>query len=345
VSDVLITGGNGFVGRHLVTALQERGDTARVLALPGEDTAWLERRGVAVHRGDVRQPATLGAPMRGADGVVHLAAMMDVWRPLPDYRAVNVAGTVNVCRAARAAGAQRIVHMSSSSVYGMGLGRPADETFALRPFADPYPVSKAEGDRAVQQLIAGEHLPAVVMRPDQIFGPGDHLHFGQMADRLARGRSIIVGSGRKLMPFVFVSDVIQALLLGLDHPTAAGRTYNISSDRPLTQLEFLSAIAHDIGAGAPRVHVPYRLLYAAGYAAERAAALRGPGSRPPITRLGVAFFGTHNRYAIERAQRELGYAPRVPVREGVRLTAAWYRSAREPEPDAVASRPPQPATQ
>jgi nucleoside-diphosphate-sugar epimerase len=116
VSEVLITGGNGFVGRHLVTALQRRSDSVHVLAFPGEDTNALEERGVAVHRGDVRQPETLVAPMRGVDGVFHLAAMMDVWRPLADYKAVNVTGTENVCRAALGAGVRRLVHMSSSSV-------------------------------------------------------------------------------------------------------------------------------------------------------------------------------------------------------------------------------------
>jgi nucleoside-diphosphate-sugar epimerase len=323
--DVLVTGGNGFVGRHLITELLGRGDSVRVLALPDERTAWLEERGVSVHGGDVREAQTLVAPMRGVQGVVHLAAMMDVWRPIADYRAVNVIGTENVCRAALAARVDRFVHMSSSSVYGMGAGREVDESFPLAPFSDPYPVTKAEGDRLVQRLIVEDRLPAVVIRPDQIFGPGDHLHFGHMADRLRAGRSIVVGSGRNAMPFVYVSDAVQGLLLALDHPRAPGQAYNITNDTRLTQQELLEAIAEGIGARPPRVHVPFRLLYAAGYAMERASAVRGSSRRPPITRLGVAFFGTDNRYAIGKARGELGYAPRVPLREGVRLAATWYR--------------------
>jgi nucleoside-diphosphate-sugar epimerase len=126
MSTILVTGGNGFVGRHLVSALRARGDSVRVLALPDENTGWLAQHGIPVHRGDVRRPDTLVTPMAGVDGVVHLAAMMDVWRPIDDYRAVNVAGTRHVSRAALAAGVRRFVHMSSSSVYGMALGRPAD---------------------------------------------------------------------------------------------------------------------------------------------------------------------------------------------------------------------------
>jgi nucleoside-diphosphate-sugar epimerase len=324
MTTILVTGGNGFVGRHLVPALLDRGDSVRVLALPGEDASELESRGVEVYRGDVREPATLAAPMRGTDAVLHLAAMMDVWRPLRDYHAVNVTGTENVCRAALATRVRRLVHMSSSSVYGTTLRRRADESSALAPFPDPYPITKAAGDLAVQGLMEREGLPAVIIRPDQIFGPGDQLHFGRMADRLAAGRSVIVGSGDNAVPLVYVTDAVQGLLLALDSPHAAGQAYNITSDEALSQRELLHAIATEIGASPPRVHVPYRVLYAAAWLAEQIAA-RTPAPRPPLTRLGVAFIATDNRYPIDKARRELGYAPRVALRDGVRLTARWYR--------------------
>jgi nucleoside-diphosphate-sugar epimerase len=325
MSRVVVTGGNGFVGRHVVAALQDRGDDVRVLALPSEDTRELEERGVEVHRGDIREPDTLVAPMTSADGVLHLAAMMDVWRPLADYRAVNVTGTENVCRAALAAGVGRLVHMSSSSVYGMALGRPADEGFPLLPFPDAYPCTKAAGDRLVHRMVVKDGLPAVIVRPDQIFGPGDHLHFGRMADRLRAGTGVIVGAGGNALPLVYISDVVQGLLLALDGRDAVGEVYNIGNDRPLTQKQLLRAIAREVGARPPRVHMPYRALYAAGYLAERLATRASSWRRPPITRLGVAFAGTDNRYGIDKARRQLGYVPRVELEEGVRRTARWYR--------------------
>jgi nucleoside-diphosphate-sugar epimerase len=331
--EVLVTGGNGFVGRHLVGALRQRGDDVRVLALPEEDASWLEMRGVTVHRGDIRRPETLVEPMRAVEGVVHLAAMMDVWRPVADYRAVNVAGTVNVCCAALAAGVRRVVHMSSSSVYPMGLQEPVYEGFPLAPFPDPYPITKAEGDRAVQRMIADDRLPAVIVRPDQIFGPGDDLHFGQMADRLARGKGVIVGSGGNAVPFVYVTDAVQGLLLALDHEQALGRAYNITSEAPLTQYELLEAIAREVGARPPRVHVPFRLLYTCGSMAERLFTVARSRRRPPVTRLGVMFFGTSNRFAIDKARDELGYAPRVALREGIRLAGAWFRDRDDRRPE------------
>jgi nucleoside-diphosphate-sugar epimerase len=327
MSEILVSGGNGFVGRHVVLALRERGDAVRVLALPDEDASWLERLGIAVCRGDIGRAETLAEPMRGVDRVLHLAAMSDVWRPLEHYRTVNVTGTENVCRAALAAGAERVVHMSSSSVYGIGLGRPADETFPLAPFADPYAVTKAAGDVAVQRMIADEGLPAVIIRPDQIFGPGDQMHFGRIADRLRAGRAIIVGAGDNALPLVYVTDIVEALLLALEHPRAVGRAYNITNDCPLTQREFADAIAREIGARPRRIHVPYRALYAAGYVAERAVMISRSERRPPITRFGVAFLGTDNRCSIDKARRELGYEPAVALVDGVRLTAAWYSEA------------------
>jgi nucleoside-diphosphate-sugar epimerase len=322
--EILITGGNGLLGHHLVEALQERGDSVRVLALPGEDATWLEQRGVTVHRGDIRDPAALTEPMRDAEGVLHLAAMMGVWRPFADYRAVNVTGTENVCRAVLAAGARRLVCVSSWTVYGMNIGRAAGEDVPLAPFPEPYGATKAEADLLVQRLI-GEGLPAVIVRPGTFFGPGDRLHFGRIADRIRANRWILIGSGRNALPFVYVTDVVQGLVRALDRDEALGQAYNITTDRPLTQREMWQAIADEVGARPPRLRVPYRPLYAAGYLAELTARIARTTTQPPVTRLGVMLFGGDNRHSIEKARRELGYEPQVPLREGVGLAAAWYR--------------------
>src|SRR5262249_19544693 len=171
--EILITGGNGFLGQNLVLPLQARGDRVRVVALPAENTGLLDSRGVAVFHGDIRDADVLTEPMRGVEGVIHLAAMIGAWRPLQDYRAVNVKGTENVCRAALAAGAKRLVHVSSAMVYDMAMGRPVTEADPLMPLDEPYSVTKAEGDALVQRLIAEEGLPAVILRPATLFGPGD----------------------------------------------------------------------------------------------------------------------------------------------------------------------------
>jgi nucleoside-diphosphate-sugar epimerase len=332
--EVLITGGNGLLGRHTVSRLQERGDSVRILVLPAEDASELEERGIEVHRGDIREPGTLREAMSRVDAVVHLAGMMGVWRPMADYLAVNVTGTENVCRAALAEGA-RVVHVSSWTVYGMNLGMPAHEGSPLSPFREPYAMTKAAGDLVVQRMISADGLAAVIIRPGTFFGPGDRLHFGRLADRLRAGKGVIVGRGDNALPFVYVTDVVQGLLLALDSERALGQAYNITNDRPLTQEQLLGAIAVEVGARPPRRHLPYHPLYGAGYIAERVAQLTRSKRQPVVTRLGVKLFGTDNRHAIDKARRELGYEPRVELAEGVRMAANWYRGqhqrTREPE--------------
>src|SRR5579884_129222 len=203
--EILITGGNGFLGRHLTLALQERGDSVRVLALPTEDTTWLEKRGVAVFRGDIRNPDVLTAPMHGTDVVFHLAGMIGVWRSMQDYYAVNVTGTENVCRAALKAGVRRLIHISSSMVYNLAIGRTVTEDDPLEPLDVPYAITKVEGEKLVQRMIAEDHLPAVIIRPAIIFGPGDRLNFGRTADRIGAGKGIIIGSGDNAVSLVYVT--------------------------------------------------------------------------------------------------------------------------------------------
>src|SRR5262249_40523625 len=151
--DVLGTGVTGLLGHNLIPALLERGHRVRALVLPSEDVSWLEDLGVSIFRGDVRDPATLVAPMRGVECVLNLAGMMGGWRSQADYRAVNATGAENVGRAAMAAGVGRLVHISSWTVYGIARGAPARETDRLTPFSEPYATTKAEGDRLIQKLV------------------------------------------------------------------------------------------------------------------------------------------------------------------------------------------------
>jgi nucleoside-diphosphate-sugar epimerase len=323
--EILITGGNGFLGRNLILKLQERGDKVRVLALPIEDTTWLEERDVAVFHGDILNPDELIAPMRGVEGVFHLAAMIGTWRAMQEYYAVNVTGTENVCRAALEAGVRRLVHISSAMVYDMAMGRAVTEDDLLDPLSEPYSLTKAQGDMLVQRMIREEHLPAVIIRPGTLIGPGDRLNFGRMADRVRAGKGIIIGSGNNAVPFVSITDMIQGLLLALDSEQAVGKAYNISNDQVLTQKVFLSTIAHEIGVKTPRLHVPYYLLYAAAFAAERIARLSNNRIPPFLTRHGVKLYGADNRISIDKARRELGYTPKVSLVEAVRITCDWYQ--------------------
>ena len=322
--EILVTGGNGFLGRNLISALQERGDRVRVLALPTEETTWLEERDVEVFRGDIRFPEDLVAPMRGVEGVFHLAAMIGVWRAMEEYYAVNVTGTENVCRAALKAGVRRIVHISSAMVYNMATGRAATEDDFLEPLDEPYSLTKAQGDMVVQRMIREDHLPAVIIRAGTLIGPGDLLNFGRMAERVRARKGITIGSGKNVVPLVYVTDLVQGLLLALDSEQAEGKVYNISNDQGITQNVFLATLAQEIGVAPPRIHVPYVPLYAAAYLAERLAIFSKNWLPPFVTRHGVKLYGADNRLSIAKARHELGYTPRVSLMQAVRIACDWY---------------------
>ncbi len=324
--EILVTGANGFVGRHLITALQKRGDSVRALSSPTGDTTWLEQHNIPVFRGDIRRQGTLIESMRGVDAVAHLVAeTKQKWGPTQSSYLVNVTGTENVCRAALTARVQRLVHVSTSAIYNMGVGRPVTEDDLPQPLPDdPYCFTKAQADNLVQRMIREEHLPAVILRPGALIGPGDFVNFGRLAERVRAGKTIIVGSGNNAIPLVYITDVVQALLLALDTEQAVGHVYNISNDQTITQKQYLSAIAGELGVAPPRIHVPYYLMYAAASLLERITALSSYRIPPIATRHGIQILGEDGRLSIAKARNELGYEPQVSLHEAVRLTTHWY---------------------
>lgn len=322
---VLITGATGLLGGHLIQALQERGEQIRALVLPVENADKLIEQGVEVVRGDITDASTLGPAVKDVKLIFHLAGMMGVWRPLSDYRLVNVTGSENLYKAAQAAGVRRFVHTSSHTVYGLGYGRFMVEEDPLKPDPDPYSITKAEGDRMMRRLMIDSGVETVILRPGTFFGPGDRLHFGRMAQKMKDGKGLIIGKGNNALPFCYVTDVVQGFMLAAYHENAPGNVYNITNDQPLTQQEMFNAIADAVGGKRPWLHLPYLPIYYGSIVAERVVA---PVTRtkPVVTELGALMFGSDNRHSVEKARRELGFEPKVDLREGILLAAEWFNA-------------------
>src|SRR6266851_486485 len=327
---VLITGATGLLGGHLIRELRERGEDIRALVLPVENTDRLVAQGVEVVRGDITDANTLGPAVKDIELIFHLAGMMGVWRPLAEYHLVNVTGSENLYKAAQQGGVRRFVHTSSHTVYGLGYGRFLTEKDALRPDLDPYSLTKAEGDRLIRRLMLNSGIETVSIRPGTFFGSGDRLHFGRIAQRMKNGKGVIIGRGDNALPFCYVTDVVQGFLLAAYHEKAPGNVYNISNDHPLTQQEIFNAVADGVGGKRPIRHLPYLPIYYGSIIAEKVA--KFTSTRPKVTRLGVMMFGTDNRHSVEKARRELGYEPKVDLREGIRLAAAWFNTGGMEQP-------------
>lgn len=332
--NVLITGATGLLGSHLIKELQQRGEHIRALVLPVENADGLLRQGVEVVRGDITDASTLAPAVEDIDLIFHLAGMMGVWRPLSDYRLVNVDGSVNLYKAAQTAHVRRFVHTSSHTVYGLGYGRFMTENDPLRPDPDPYSITKAEADRLIRRLMLTSDMETVILRPGTFFGPGDRLHFGRMAQKTKDGKALIVGKGDNALPFCYVSDVVQGFMLAAYHENAPGNVYNITNDRPLTQLEMYNAIADAVGGTHPKIHLPYLPIYYGSIVAERVVA-RITHTKPVVTELGALMFGSDNRHSVEKARRELGFEPQVDLYEGIKLSAAWFNAGGMEQPSVT----------
>ncbi len=324
---VLVTGGGGFLGSHVVDLLLEQGESVRILARPVEDVTRLAEAGVDVHRGDMADRASLESAVAGVDRVLHCAARTGSWGPPAEYESINVLGLKALIEVALAAHVRRIVHVSSVTVHGIDVRGAADETAPLRGGPDPYSQSKVAGEWLLQQLVRDTGAPVSIVRPGLVYGPRDIGSFGRFAALVEQGKMVVIGSGNNHLPLIYVTDVARGIVLASTAEHAPGRAYLLVNDEPVTQGDYLNAIASELGVSHPRRHIPYRLARGAGFAAEMAGHLLHWKQPPPLTRFGVELLGGENRISINRARSELGFSPQVSLAEGVRQGIAWYRAA------------------
>ena len=323
---VAVTGATGHVGGSLVRALVAAG--ARVRALVRDDARALAGLPVEAVRGDVLAPETLPALLAGAEVVFHLAGVISLSGD-PGGRVVrtNVEGTRHVAVAARAAGARRLVHVSSVHAYtGRPLDLPVDES---RPLADeeprpvPYDRSKAAGQRLALGA-AGGALEAVSLNPVAILGPPDFRgsRTGRLLASLAAGRMPALTEGG--FSWVDVRDVAGALVAAATRGRS-GEAYLLPGHwRSMAEL---AALVHAAGgARPPRLVTPWWLARAGAPLVE--AWSRVAGSEPLYTAESMDTVRKHRVVLGDKAARELGWAPR-PIEETVRDTLAWIRAHAE----------------
>lgn len=320
-SRVLVTGASGFTGSHLVEALLREGFSVRALVRrPDAIRADLRSR-IETAVGDLRDRQAVDRAVAGCDQVYHVAALYrDASGPSQSYWDVNVTGTEHVLSACEAHHVKRLVHCSTMGVHG-GVSRiPSDETAPFNP-GDEYQRSKHVAEERVWAWYRRTSIPTVVVRPAGIYGPGD-LRFLKLFRSIQNGYFIMLGRGETWFHAVHIQDLIQGFLLCGTREAAVGEAFCIGGERYLTLNTLVTLIADVLGVARPRWRAPVWPFYAAGAVCE--AVCVPLKIAPPIHRRRVGFF-THNRaFTIAKAQRLLGYAPQVDLREGLQRTAEWY---------------------
>ncbi len=324
----LVTGATGLLGSHVVDLLVAQGETPRVLVRPGDSVSRLPDAGLDVCWGDMEDPAALETAVRGVDRVLHCAARTGPWGDESEYERTNVRGLKTLVEVGLAAGIRRFVHVSSISVHGNDVGGVADEASPLRVEPNPYSRSKVAGERLLEGMIRELDAPITIVRPGWIYGPRDEASFARFAGMVELGRMIVIGSGRNQVPLIYVTDAAQGVVLAGEAPDAAGKAYLLVNDEPVTQRQFLNAIAAALGAPPPTRSLPYGLAVTLGAVAETGARLIHRRQPPPVMRYGLQLLGGENRFTISRARRELMFSPQVMLGEGVRRSVEWYRATR-----------------
>lgn len=339
---VLVTGAAGFLGGHLVDMLVERGDEVRAMVRPVEDSARLKALpGVEVVHGDMTDAASLKRAVQSVQRVYNVAAKTGPWGLEKDYNAANVWGVADLITAAMEAGVERIVHTSSITVYGHHLHGLVTEDAPFHAEDNPYSRTKIAGEKLIADLVKGRGAPVVIVRPAWIYGPRDNASFGRFVSLVESGKGFIIGSGKNVVPVVYVRDVAQGMIKAGDAENhVIGRAYTLADDRRVTQSEYLNMMADFLGVSHVSRHYPYPALYSAGRAAELVwqAFGRRKSAPPPVTTYGVTLLGGNQEFSIDRARRELGYEPQYDYIRGLSEGVKWYVEAKKGEAEESTKR-------
>lgn len=307
VRTMLVTGGAGFIGSHIATALVERGDRVRVLdnlSTGKLDNLAAIRNQIEFIQGDLLDPGVVGRAVAGVDCVFHEAALASVPRSLElplDTHAACVTGTLVLLDSARRAGVRRLVYAASSSAYGNQPTPTKSETALPAPIS-PYGAAKLAGEHYCQAFTAAYGFETVSLRYFNVFGPRQDADSPYSAviplfvKALLSGQPpTIYGDGRQSRDFTFVANVVHGNLLAADAPKAAGRVINVATGQSINLLDLLAGLQQLLKT---RIE---------------------PRFAPP--RAGDVRESTAD---ISLARELLAYEPQVDFAEGLRRSIAYY---------------------
>jgi nucleoside-diphosphate-sugar epimerase len=318
---VFVTGASGFVGGAATKTMVEHGHLASAMSRSEKSDAAIRALGGAPVRCDLENVTQ--EHLAGVDAVVHCAAFVEQWGPPDAWRRFNVDGTARMLAAAREAGAQRFIHISTESVLWRGQHlRNVDETYPLAPNSPyPYAATKAQAEILVSAANA-DTFQTIILRPRFIWGPGDTTLLPTIERMAKSGQWMWVNGGRALTSTTHIANLVHAIELALVEG-GGGEAYFILDDGVRPMKEMISGIAQNaLGVALPEKSVPGWFGDALGATCEavwRTLPLKG---EPPITRFSAMILSRDCILKDDKARRDLGYAPVISVDDGMRALRA-----------------------
>lgn len=319
----LVTGGTGFAGGHLVKRLVKEGHPVRVLVRKTGNTDALKSLNVEFAYGDMTDRDSVFHAVKDIEWVFHIAA---AYRQAnlseKDFWNVNFEGTKNMLDASVKHRVRKFIHCSTIGLVTSVKNPPADETTPVCP-GDAYQKSKCSAEFEVLKYVREKGLPAAVIRPCAIYGPGD-WRLLKMFKMIAEKRFIFFGSGRAYFHMVYVDDLIDAFLLAAAREEAIGEVFIIGDEKYVTLNELAEMIAGEFKVSVPKMHLPYLPFEFAAAIIEFLYDKLKIKKAPFIYRRRMAFYKKSRAFSIEKARNLLGYRPKVDLETGIHLTAQWY---------------------
>ena len=314
---ILVTGGTGFIGTHLLEMLAAKGENVRALVRRSRVPRGLPA-GVETVYGDLESGAGLAEALRGANAVIHLAGVTKALRP-QDYYTGDVHATEQLVHAMAGRG-MRLVHVSSLAAIG-----PATPGAPLAEDAEPHPLTHYGKSKLLAERVVRDLAPdAVIVRPPVVYGPRDTDVF-PLLKSISKGLVLEIAGGERWFSAIYVKDLVEGLLAAA-RTSRAGRAYFLAHAKPVSWRQ-LGATAARIMARTPRVvTVPFAVAHAVGASAELWARLRGkPGivSREKIAEAKCMAWTCDTA----RAAAELGFVAPTSLDQGLEQTLAWYKEA------------------
>jgi len=319
----LVTGATGFVGSHIAERLIKEGDEVVALVRKTSNTAFLSSIGVKLTYGDVNDAASLKRAMYGIDVVYHSAALADEWiSPKEAYR-VNVEGTKNLLDAAREADVKRFIFVSSLAVLGM---KDHYGTIADAPYyktGDSYIDTKIDSEQLVMDYYKRYNFPVTVVRPGFVFGPRDAKLIPRLSDRLSKNQFMFVGSGKNKINAVYIENLTDAITSAAKNEKAIGQKYNVTNDSGMTLEELVLSIVEIWKFDTPKKHIPKFMAYLVCNILTGLARLAKAKEPPYITKTRIKFLSLNLDFNIDKTKNDLGYSPRISIKEGLKRTKDW----------------------
>jgi len=324
--DALVIGATGFIGNHLMHTLIQAGKTVRVLVRKGKKSEMLSDLPVEVAYGSLENKDSVVKAASGVATIYNCAGLSSDWAATQDFFDANIVGVENVLIALEKSGANRLVHISTSDVYGYPK-KPCDETREIKDVGLPYNRSKVEGEQIIWKAVKERNLPVTVFRPASVYGPRSMEWVVEISQLMLKKDMVLLSGGTSPAGLVYVENLTKLMMIAAEASVANGKSYNIRDTGIESWKDFIDGMGECfVDNSWSCSKIPASLAYGFSYCMELLYGVCRIKSRPLLTRHAVHLLSKDQSFDISRAQQDLGFKSWISFEEGMELTRKWMCS-------------------